>query len=299
MAELQKHYLAPMGIRNNYRKGMPFFEIILKDFIHLTLAVKHYIVGGFKTNNIYILPDYPSKKTSIFKAAKTLNYNLSNKRPKNAKLYISWNDETFHNPEKHLFTNNNQFILNNKCTDISKEKVDSLFKSVFNYSTFIDPQTFTGKAVEKSDLNALHDGEVLQFPIKNTEPGKIYQILIDNSISDEEVVDLRVPVVKTTLKFIYLKYKKKNIRFDNITYHVEKVPIEDYLSKEEIVLIDKFCIEIKLDYGELDILRDNGSKKIYIIDVNKTPYGPPEGLNKLDSKIAINEIAAVLKELFL
>jgi hypothetical protein len=33
-----------------------------------------------------------------------------------------------------------------------------------------------------------------------------------------------------------------------------------------------------LDYGEVDVVRDAGDKRIYVLDLNKTPLGPPNGL---------------------
>jgi hypothetical protein len=36
------------------------------------------------------------------------------------------------------------------------------------------------------------------------------------------------------------------------------------------------------------VLRDNHSKLIYIIDVNKTPYGPPNGLSSEETKKAVD-----------
>jgi hypothetical protein len=34
-----------------------------------------------------------------------------------------------------------------------------------------------------------------------------------------------------------------------------------------------------LDFGELDILRDNDDGRIYIVDVNNTPSGPRRGVH--------------------
>jgi hypothetical protein len=42
------------------------------------------------------------------------------------------------------------------------------------------------------------------------------------------------------------------------------------------------------DFCEFDVLRDNHSKLIYIIDVNKTPYGPPNGLSSEETKKAVD-----------
>lgn len=46
---------------------------------------------------------------------------------------------------------------------------------------------------------------------------------------------------------------------------------QKYFSNHEIEKIDKFIELFKLDYGKLDLLRDNRSKLIYIVDVAVTP----------------------------
>lgn len=49
----------------------------------------------------------------------------------------------------------------------------------------------------------------------------------------------------------------------------------------------------EIDFAEIDILRDKNSKKIYIIDVNKTPIGPPLELN-LFEKIKVITVSSSL-----
>ena len=44
---------------------------------------------------------------------------------------------------------------------------------------------------------------------------------------------------------------------------------------------------MKVDFCEFDVLRHKGNQKIYIIDVNKTPYGPPDPLNQKDKVVAL------------
>jgi hypothetical protein len=103
-----------------------------------------------------------------------------------------------------------------------------------------------------------------------------------------------VPIVNKTLDFVYLKYRDINERFKNTTIKTELKPIIDVLSSDEIILINKFVKKIELDYGELDILRDKDDGKIYIVDVNNTPHGPPANTNKKDALTAIEKISHAL-----
>ena len=56
--------------------------------------------------------------------------------------------------------------------------------------------------------------------------------------------------------------------------------VKTVLSLDEQEKITWFCKLLKVDYAELDVLRDNDSKLIYIVDVNPTPWGPPNHLEK-------------------
>ena len=45
-----------------------------------------------------------------------------------------------------------------------------------------------------------------------------------------------------------------------------------------------------IDYGELDILRDNNDGRIYIVDANNTPSGPPNGLTDVQECLALHRM---------
>ena len=60
-------------------------------------------------------------------------------------------------------------------------------------------------------------------------------------------------------------------------------------SKKEKILL--FCRRMGLDYGELDMLRDREDGRLYIVDVNNTPFGPPHGLPKAHAADAVRTLA--------
>jgi hypothetical protein len=60
-----------------------------------------------------------------------------------------------------------------------------------------------------------------------------------------------------------------------------------------------YCRKIGLEYGEIDILRSDEDGKIYIIDVNNTPWWPPNKLSDIDRNIALNMMwNALIQEFF-
>ena len=55
---------------------------------------------------------------------------------------------------------------------------------------------------------------------------------------------------------------------------------------------------MSLDYAELDCLRDQKTEQLYIVDVNLTPNGPPNGLSVRDrKKIIISFATWIVKKL--
>ncbi|MDP4952363.1 MAG: cell division cycle 123 family protein [Flavobacteriales bacterium] len=84
-------------------------------------------------------------------------------------------------------------------------------------------------------------------------------------------------------------------RFTNDVHLSELIDIDQFFSKEEQRLILQFAEAMNVDFAEFDVLRDNQSGKIYIIDVNTTPYGPPAELSKQDHQLAVARLSAAMK----
>lgn len=280
------------GIFNTYNKKKSIIEILLKDINHLFLNTKNFFANGFKKKVILIYPDYPGSSTTIYKISKYLNYNVTNKLSKNPDIIIHWEDETYKTKHKSLepFLAHKK-VINLHSTDISKTYVDQVFNSVFGYSISINPKEYTGPIVKKSNLNAAHDGEIIEGPIQEIDDNFVYQKLIDNKTNTDTVLDIRVPVIDEILDFVYYKYRKHSERFKNTTTQTQLIKTDVAFSKQEIKLLHNFCKKMNLEYGELDVLRNNLDQKIYIVDVNNTPHGPPANTLKADKKYAIKEMA--------
>jgi len=93
------------------------------------------------------------------------------------------------------------------------------------------------------------------------------------------------------------KTRSREARF--LTFHSAKLrETDDVLSKDEQAKILQFCRAIGLDYGELDVLRDNGDGRIYVVDANNTPDSI-EYLTKEEREEALNRTARAFVEAFL
>jgi hypothetical protein len=286
------------GFRNKYRQGMPFPERLVKDVRSFAADLASRISNKGKLPVIVAWPDYPSKKSTIYKIARQLKMRLTNKPLSGAAVYLFFEDAT----EKSHITNNeiSSFgkVLNARCADISKRKVDAVLQDVFGFNTFVDPRTFQGTAVEKSDANAMHDGRYVECPLQDLKEGAIYQRVIDNKTEEGFALDYRAAVIGSQIAVVYAKYKKWDVRFTNEVVLSRLLDPLSVFSTMEQANILKFCQKMEVDFCELDILKDNNDGRFYIIDVNTTPYGPPAGLPPIDVATSVALLADAFKQNF-
>lgn len=250
-----------------------------------------------KKFTILFYPQRPSKHSTIYKIVKMLNYEIVNNPSKPHDLTIAWEDITFRTSS--LFNSiNNSKIINGWCNDISKDKTDKEFRKIFDYSTFIDPITFTGMCVKKSNLNAAHDGKVIQCPIESPEDGFVYQKQVNNKNDLYGVYDIRTFIINGTIPFVLIKQKKESKRFRD--YYTLSIMRETHsvFTQEETDKIIQFCRNMGMDYGELDILRDSIDNRIYIIDANNTPWWC-DSLPEAESGPALTILAETFKKEFI
>lgn len=190
-------------------------------------------------------------------------------------------------------------VINEGSHDISKERVNRLFEQVFGYALAVDPCTHQGPAVVKSNRNALHDGRLVACPIERADvpDGVVYQKVIDNETRDGMVLDYRVPVHGGRLPLVYKKYRAREVRFANENAVVRLAEPDAVFSAGEQERIRAFARQMGIDYGEFDVLRDNGDGRIYIVDANHTPWGPPDGLSEADEWAALRRMGVTFKAL--
>jgi hypothetical protein len=197
----------------------------------------------------------------------------------NADIVMSFDDSTVCNPQLPDLAQRTRPVrtVNFNCRDISKTTIATAFDRVAGYSLSVDPATYQGPIVDKSEINAAHDGRIVQGPIERT-PGRSYQRLIDNEIEGGLVEDLRTCTVNGEPVLVFLKRRPLDRRFANENVDVAWVRPEQVYTPAEIDLIRRFTKEIRLDWGGVDVLRNRADGRIYIVDANKTDMGPPVAL---------------------
>ena len=189
--------------------------------------------------------------------------------------------------------------INRDCTDISKTHVSRVFTDVFGYDLLVDPTAYEGRIVQKSDENATHDGEVIDGPIapEDLVGGMVYQKAIDNRVAgSERFYEYRVPVFGRDIPVVYVKYRPADAQFKEFD-GVDVVSPGVVLSDDEVERLLAFTGALRLDYGELDVLRDRGDGRIYVVDANVTPSGPERGFRPDQSREALRRQAPAFEAL--
>lgn len=240
-----------------------------------------------KALKVYFTPHVPRPWYFVWAVAAFAKIKIT--RDNNQADAVFYFDDKTYSEHKQVFTPPLTKHLNLDCIDISKSRVAKTNEVVFNYSLTVDPETYRGKIVRKSETNAAHDGVILEGPVKREE-GFSYQKLIDNT-EGNYVVDFRCPTIGGEIEIVIIKKRLIKSRFANVNSKVTHVSPKTVFSGVELALIKEYCLEMNLDWGSLDILRDNQTKEIYIVDVNKTEMGPPLVM-KLKDKITVTEKVA-------
>ena len=144
--------------------------------------------------------------------------------------------------------------------------------------------------LEKSEGNAVHDGREIQGPLSpdQLQPSKVYQRIIDNRTENDLFEDLRVVVILGEVPLVYRKRKTGDVRYTNETAEIDLAESpKTVLSDTEMDQIASLSVKMCAEFAELDVLRDRQDGRIYCVDLNPTPYGPPAGLSAEDSEKAI------------
>lgn len=279
-----------------YNKKKSFFDVILKESKLLFFDLLYWFKNGMKRREIFIYPYLPSSKTTLYKISHQLNLSISQKISKHSVIGIRFDDQT--QLESNAF--HSVKILNSNCNDISKKNVEKIQEQVFGYGMSVNPNSHIGFCVSKSDENAKHDGKIIQCPTHEIEENQVYQIVINNKDKKRENIyfDYRVCVMRQSIPIVYKKYKTEEKRFTNDTFEAEICPLE-ILPQDIQNKIISFCHKMQCDFCELDVLQDQDSGKWFVIDINKTPYGPPASLPSAEKKKAVAILSNGFQNYFL
>ena len=195
-----------------------------------------------------------------------------------ADVIVQFEDATFTPNQPPARRKTGARLVNFACQDVSKSRVSAASTTAFGYPLAIEPTVHEGAAVEKSELNGAHDGRIVRCPTPAL-PGRVYQRVVDNCSADPAYVeDLRTCNVGGRPVCVFIKRRPVDKRFQNTNFEVEFHLPETIFSAAEIEGIAAFNRAIGLEWGAIDVLRDRGDGRLYVVDANKTDMGPPVAL---------------------
>ncbi|WP_309709832.1 hypothetical protein [Pseudolysinimonas sp.] len=272
------------------------FKVVVWAYYAWRFVVARVVRG--ESGTVYFVPDQPLIVYSIWKICRELGLRITSDDTADCVAAVSWDDATFNRYRPARPPCASGRLINERCVDISKTKVEDASLATFGYGLAIDPRSFVGPYVRKSDENALHDGIVIESA-RDPEPGIVYQRLVNTVAGDERVLDLRVPIMGRRIPLVYLRHRDVKERFTQLHDCVEVCPTDRVLTDQEVATLLAFCAAIGLDFGELDVLRDCDDGRLHVVDANKTPAGPPKHIRWWDGVRAIGILARAFDEEFL
>ncbi|MBV42554.1 MAG: hypothetical protein CL834_05925 [Crocinitomicaceae bacterium] len=283
----------------NPAKDTPLLERFFKNLRHRVILLNDTWVHKKRPPAFVTYPDLPSRRSAVHKICRALNWELTNVRRSTPHLLMRFEDET----EKEItlpnwMSESNCITWNKQCTDIRKSILERAHQECFGYGMGVDAFNFVGSMVVKSERNAQHDGRIIQGPItaKEHRADSVYQIDIQNVDESGRYFDYRLVYIRGSIPLAYRKYKAKSTRFTNMCESACIAEVTQALSNQEIRLIQQMMRLLHVDYAELDALRDAKSGKLFVIDVNPTPWGPPAELSAEQQVIAIQTMANAFAE---
>lgn len=246
----------------------------------------------------------PAHYSVLHKLCLHIGYSTTNDPCSSFDLAVKWRDSTQYNPDDVIIElSRRRQVVNINCNDISKSTIGHCFKKAFGYSIGVDPGNYVGKCVEKSNENYAHDGKILQSPVEEVREGYVYQKLIDTRVNDRVLSEYRVPVFSDIIPFVVYRHRFMSRRFGGGGSRNDKtatlLDTDEVLTQREVRQILDFCSLMGMDYGELDVLRDRGDGRIYIVDANNTPSGPNWHVVQQQGDECFNRMATAFVEAFM
>jgi hypothetical protein len=182
--------------------------------------------------------------------------------------------------------------VNFKLKGTGKKTITELFDQMFSQKLSINPLTHSGVCVAKHNDNGTKSCIYMTCPMnaENLFENHVYQKIIDFKHPEDDGIlcELRVPIFNGIIPFVFFKERARGLRFTAKNRKVEIANVNDHLTLDEVEEIRNYCKKLGLEYGDLDILRDSKDGKIYIIDVNDTPWWPPNKLFNRERNMALN-----------
>jgi hypothetical protein len=247
--------------------------------------------GKIPRRSIFFYPDRPQASQLIEHVRHYAGWEFAN-RPETADWCWLFQDATWVTlPEGDPYAEIAPTWINGCCRDISKRTVEQVFDAVFGYPLAIEPLTYQGLCLRKSNRNYVKDVTLLTCPIpaEDVDAKYVYERLVDGRVSGLGIVELPTFVVGGRVVSVTRIIRPDWIStgtFGEDTLDVASVYPTSVFSAQELEQIAVFCEAMGLEYGKLDIIRDTIDQRISILDANTTPgFAPNDALVLMDQLV--------------
>lgn len=194
--------------------------------------------------------------------------------PADADVVLYWQDTTLRSPRPAVV---GPGAINAGVNDISKRRVHELHRQIFGYG--LEPEPGAELVLEKSDLNSQHDGQVVARP--SGAHDRVVERLIDTRFSETVVEEQRAVIMGRRVVLVTAHFEMRH-RFKEPALLSIVTSVDETFSPAEQERLVAFCRAGGADYADLDVLRDRHSGRLYVVDFNPTPAGPPRRLLRAD-----------------
>lgn len=164
-----------------------------------------------------------------------------------------------------------QGAINGSCVDVSKSRVDAVWAEVSGYSIQVDPTTNSGRMVVKPEENGAHGGRLVDGPTRRRR-GFVYQKFVATR-RNGRLLSTRAVIIGPEMPIVLDYWSAESDTFHGPSHCVARAPDEVYSAAEREQTL-RFAELMGMDFGELDVIRDEESGLIYVIDANRTSFMP-------------------------
>lgn len=215
-------------------------------------------------------PDLPKKSNKVYWALKDLGVRYHNRPDEKWDVGFLWHYQTKREKVVHP-----SGLFNMGGLDVSKYRLGKVHQKAFGYTYLLEdrgevhPET---RVLLKSNLQCKHRGRILPAKVAFSQcrSDEIVSLLLDNRVNEGEIEDIRVPVFKEEIPFVWTKRRPITQLMgsarskDALAYYESPSKL---FTNDELSLIRRFCKVFQTELAELDIIRHTDGR-IYIIDVN-------------------------------
>ena len=161
--------------------------------------------------------------------------------------------------------------INAACVDVSKSRVDAAWAEVAGYTIQVDPMRNSGPLVVKPEENGAHAGRLVEGPTAR-RPGFVYQRFV-RTRSNGRLLSTRAVIIGRELPVVLDYWAAESDIFHGPGHCVARAAQDVYSDRESEQLLS-FAERMGMEFGELDVIRDEESGLIYVIDANRTSLIP-------------------------